>query len=90
MRRRSSPRVGTIGGLARQHRPLFVTCKRCGHEVRLRAANLSRQHGGELPLQRFLERAVCTACGARWPDIDCIALLDVQPVDRPADRSRRH
>jgi hypothetical protein len=31
---------------------------------------------------------VCTACGARWPDIDCIAPLDVQPADRPA--SRKH
>ena len=63
-------KVGTLGDAARYHRLLNMDCYACGHHEPLVIPLLISEHG-DMTLQRFMERAVCRKCGARWPRIDC-------------------
>jgi hypothetical protein len=61
--------VGTLGDLVLQDRGLMLYCenRQCLHHGEIDA----RQFPAALTLQSFLERAVCSKCGARLPEIKC-------------------
>jgi hypothetical protein len=64
--------------LVEQHRALWLHCEKCHHAAKMAINDLMSRHGN-LELQVVLERAVCTRCGGRWPDVT----LQVPPVNAP-------
>ena len=68
--KRPAPKVGTLAGLVRDRFDVHVFCYECRHNVKLRPEDLAARHGEALPVQRFLERSVCSKCRARWPRVD--------------------
>jgi hypothetical protein len=67
--------VGMLGDLVAQRRQLFLNCNRvgCGHSVEIPIAEAAERHGLDYPMQRFMERARCSRCGARLPEISLTA-----------------
>jgi len=74
-------RVGTLGMMLEQHRALYLNCEKCHHSRKMSLPELINRHG-DLALQVVLERAVCTRCGGRWPDVT----LQVPPDNTPRVR----
>jgi hypothetical protein len=54
--------------MAEQRRALWLHCEKCFHAAEMVIPHLIERHGN-LELQVVLERAVCTRCGGRWPDV---------------------
>jgi hypothetical protein len=64
-----SPFVGTLAHVMLSDEYLSVYCESCHHGT---TANLLEQveaHGEAYRLQAFVDRAVCSKCGARWPKL---------------------
>jgi hypothetical protein len=77
-----APRVGTLGDMQRDRHDVRIYCEgpgTCRRDVTLPIEDLVARHGAELGVQRLLERAVCSGCGARWPRVQ----LQVSRRDRP-------
>ena len=72
-RNKDRRRVGTLGDLRQCRHDLYLNCERtgCGHSVRVPLDPLIERFGAAFPLQAVLDRAVCTVCGARWPEVGC-------------------
>ena len=72
---KTAPRVGTIGDLLHERRALYLCCEnhRCVRSAAVDLTALAGKEGTDLPLQRLIERAVCRACGSRWPLVTLIA-----------------
>ena len=76
---RGAPRVGTLGSWAVTHPAVRLDCLRCRRSVRRELADLVDRHGPELPLQAFLERCRCSACGSAEIELQVVAPT---PFDR--------
>jgi hypothetical protein len=66
------PHVGTIGGKIRIGHGLTLYCENrdCRHRATLELPAISKRYGEELSVAAFMARAVCSECGARWPNLD--------------------
>jgi hypothetical protein len=60
-------RVVTLSMMVEQRRALWLHCEKCFHAAKMAIPDPIERHG-DLELQVVLERAICTRCGARWPD----------------------
>src|SRR6516165_8295721 len=63
--------VGTIGGTIRMGHGLWVHCdnRECLHRARIDLEAIAERYGAELSVAEFVNRSVCSECGARWPNI---------------------
>jgi len=70
--------VGTIGGTIRMGHGLWVHCdnRECLHRARVDLEAIGERYGEELSVAEFVNRSVCSECGARWPDIS----ISLEPV----------
>jgi hypothetical protein len=66
-----SPRklVGTFADLSRYGHELTVNCDVCQHRAPVNVPALAARLGENFRVQAFIERAVCSKCGARWPEL---------------------
>jgi len=66
-------RVGTLGDIVRAHCELWLCCERpsCWRQAKMSVEDLIARFGAAFPLQAALELAVCSKCGARWPEVGC-------------------
>jgi hypothetical protein len=73
-----SPRefVGTFADLIHLGHELTVNCDACQHRTAVSVLALAERLGKNYRVQAFIERAVCSKCGARWPDLS----VTVTPV----------
>jgi hypothetical protein len=66
---RSHPRrhVGTLGSFLSENRELWLCCnaERCGRSRQMDVPALIAERGENMPLQRLVDRAVCSRCGQR-------------------------
>ena len=76
------PHVGTIGGTIRIGHGLHLYClnRDCQHRAAVDMAAVAARYGEDLAVAEFMARAVCSECGARWPDLD----LKVWVVNNPS------
>ena len=70
--------VGTIGEKIRMGHGLWVHCnnRECLHRARIDLEAIAERFGAELSLAEFVNRSVCSECGARWPNIS----ITLEPV----------
>ena len=70
--------VGTIGGTIRMGHGLWVHCdnRECLHRAHIDLEAIAEHYGEELSVAEFVNRSVCSECGARWPDIS----ISLEPV----------
>ena len=70
--------VGTIGGTIRMGHGLWVHCenRECLHRAHIDFEALAERYGAELSVAEFVNRSVCSECGARWPNIS----ITLEPV----------
>ena len=63
--------VGTIGGTIRMGHGLWVHCdnRECLHRARIELDAIAERYGVKLSVAEFVNRSVCSECGARWPHI---------------------
>jgi hypothetical protein len=65
---------------------LWVHCenRECLHRARINLEAIAEHYGVELTVAEFVNRSVCSECGARWPDIS----ISHEPVSqrRPPGR----
>jgi hypothetical protein len=61
--------VGTFADLMRYGHELTVNCDACQHRAAVSVPALADRLGDRYRVQTFIERAVCSKCGARWPKI---------------------
>lgn len=68
----NTPRVGTVGDQIRLRHAVTLYCARreCRHSKTIDLEAVVAKFGRDLKLQAMLERAVCAACGAHWPELD--------------------
>ena len=66
-----SPRqlVGTFADLILYGHELTVNCEACQHRAPVSVPGLAARLGEHYRAQAFIERAVCSKCGARWPKL---------------------
>ena len=66
-----SPRqlVGTFADLILYNHELTVYCDACQHRAPVSVPALADRLGENCRVQAFIERAVCSKCGARWPKL---------------------
>ena len=66
-----SPRqlVGTFADLILLGHELTVNCEACQHRADASVPALAARLGENYRVQAFIERAVCSKCGARWPKL---------------------
>ena len=50
---------------------LFLWCenRECLHRARIDLEAIAERYGVELSVAEFVNRSVCSECGARWPNI---------------------
>jgi hypothetical protein len=62
-----------LGSLLRGNVLLYVNCnaERCGHRRKMDILALIAAHGENLPLQRLVDRAICSKCGRREVSLTC-------------------
>jgi hypothetical protein len=48
---------------------LTVNCDECLHRASVSVPALAARLGERYRVQAFIERAVCSKCGARWPKL---------------------
>src|SRR5215469_290965 len=70
--------VGTIGGAIRMGHGLWVHCdnRECLHRARVDLEAIAERYGVELSVAEFVNRSVCSECGARWPHIS----ISLEPI----------
>ena len=70
--------IGTIGGTIRMGHGLWVHCDNpeCLHRARVDLEAIAERYGAEVPVAEFVNRSVCSECGARWPNIS----ISLEPV----------
>jgi hypothetical protein len=63
--------VGTIGEKIRMGHGLWVHCnnRECLHRARIDLEAIAERYGAELSVAEFVNKSVCSECGARWPNI---------------------
>ena len=61
--------VGTFADLMRYGHELTVNCEACQHRARVSVPALAERLGERYRVQAFIERSVCSKCGARWPKL---------------------
>ena len=63
--------TGTIGGTIRMGHGLSVHCdnRECLHLARIELDAIAERYGVKLSVAEFVNRSVCSECGARWPHI---------------------
>jgi hypothetical protein len=66
-----SPRqlVGSFADLMRYGHELTVNCEGCQHRAPVSVPALAKRLGARYGVQAFIERSVCSQCGARSPKI---------------------
>ena len=66
------PHVGTIGGVIRIGHGLHLYClnRECQRRATIDMAAIAARYGEALAVAEFMARAVCSECGARWPNLD--------------------
>ena len=69
MRRPPRQLVGTFADLMRYGHELTVNCDACLHRSPANVPALATRLGERYRVQAFIERAVCSKCGARWPKL---------------------
>jgi hypothetical protein len=76
-----SPHVGTLDSTIRVRHSLTINCGSwdCRHRATVDLEALSARFGEVYPAARLVERAVCSECDARWPDLS----LTVSPASAP-------
>jgi len=63
---------------------LTVNCDACQHRAPVSVPGLAARLGENYRVHAFIERAVCSKCGARWPKLS----VTVVPVKMAGYRSR--
>ena len=73
--------VGTIGGTIRMGHGLWVHCdnRECLHRARVDLEAIAERYGVGLSVAEFVNRSVCSECGARWPNISITLELVAAP-----------
>ncbi len=67
---RPRPRlVGTLADLILLGHELTVNYESCLHRAGVTVRALAAPLGEHYRVQAFIERAVCSKCGARWPNL---------------------
>jgi hypothetical protein len=63
--------VGPIGGTIRMGHGLWVHCENREflHRARVDLEAIAERFGAKLSVAEFVNRSVCSECGARWPNI---------------------
>ena len=66
-----SPRqlVGTFADLILYGHELTVNCDACQHRAPASVPALADRLGESYRVQAFIERTLCSKCGARWPNL---------------------
>ena len=72
-----SPFVGTLGHVMLSDHYLSMYCESCHHRASVDLLAQVKAHGKAYRLQSFIDGAVCSMCGARWPKLS-IALIPVR------------
>ena len=77
-----SPRqlVGTFADLILYNHELTVNCDACQHRAAVSVPALADRLGRNYRVQAFIERAVCSKCGARWPKLS-VTVVPVKTAD---------
>ena len=61
--------VGTFADLILYGHELTVNCDVCQHRAAVSVPALAARLGDKYRVQAFIERALCSKCGARWPNL---------------------
>ena len=75
--------VGTFAHLIFYNHELTVNCDACQCRAPVSVPGLAARLGEQYRVQAFIERAVCSKCGARWPKLS----VTVVPVKTAGYRS---
>ena len=67
----------TLADLVRSGQDLIVHCESCWHRASVDLLAQVEAHGEAYGLQAFIDRAVCSKCGARWPKLS-VSLIPVR------------
>jgi hypothetical protein len=70
--------VGTIGGTIRKGHGQWMRCnnRECLHRAHIDLEAIAGRYGAEVSVAEFVNRSVCSECGARWPYIS----ISLEPV----------
>jgi hypothetical protein len=77
--------VGTLAKLAASGRALTVNWLICLHRSRIDLPARIRATGAAYRVQAFIERAVCSKCGARWPRLSATITQVSAPEKGPSE-----
>jgi hypothetical protein len=66
--------LGTLADVMLSDQSLIMYCETCHHRALVDMLSQVEAHGEAYRLQTFIDRAVCSTCGARWPKLS-VALI---------------
>jgi hypothetical protein len=72
-----SPLGGTLAHVMLSDQYLSMYCEYCHHRASVDLLAQVEAHGEAYRLQAFIDRAVCSKCGARWPKLS-VSLIPVR------------
>lgn len=72
-----SPLVETLAHVMQSDQYLAMYCESCHHRASVNLLAQVEVHGEAYRLQAFIDGAVCSKCGARWPKLS-VALIPVR------------
>jgi hypothetical protein len=77
--------VGTIGGTIRMGHGPWMHCdnRESLHRARIDLEAIAGRYCVELSVAEFVNRSVCSECGARWPNIS----ISLEPVSSRGAKS---
>jgi hypothetical protein len=61
--------IGSFADLIRLGHELTVNCDSCRHRAVVSVPALATRLGDNYRVQAFIERSICSKCGARWPKL---------------------
>jgi hypothetical protein len=64
-----SPLFGTVAHVMLSDQYLSIYCESCHHRNSVDLLAQVEAHGEAYRLQSFIDSAVCSKCGARWPKL---------------------
>jgi hypothetical protein len=72
-----SPFLGTLVHVMQSDQYLSMYCESCHHRKSVDLLAQVEARGEAYGLQAFIDRAVCSNCGARWPKLS-VSLIPVR------------
>jgi hypothetical protein len=73
--------VGAIGDKIRIGHAIWINCmnQEYLHRAKVDLAALAERYGSDLPVAELVKRAVCSACGSRWPRFSITVAVENAP-----------